>query len=76
MSMHEIESLVESSVITVATASPIPPLARNICFNLYQLQNQLDCGYTVLRVREELENSVISSFCLRSNYPSRNVVQP
>ena len=55
MSMHEIESLVESSVITVATASPIPPLARNICFNLYQLQNQLDCGYTVLRVREELE---------------------
>ena len=53
--MHEIESLVESSVITVATASPIPPLARNICFNLYQLQNQLDCGYTVLRVREELE---------------------
>lgn len=55
MSMHEIESLVESSVITVATASPIPPLARNICFNLYRLQNQLDCGYTVLRVQEELE---------------------
>lgn len=55
MSMHAIESLVESSVITVATASPVPPLAQNICYTLYQLQDQLDCGYTVLRVREELE---------------------
>lgn len=56
MSMHEIESLVESSVKTVATASPAPSLARSICFSLYQLQNQFDCGYTVLRVREELEH--------------------
>lgn len=55
MSMHEIESLVECSVITVATASPLPPSARNICFNLYKLQDQMDCGYTVLRVRAELE---------------------
>ena len=55
MSMHEIESLVESSVITVATASPVPPLAQGICYSLYQLQNQLDCGYTVLRVRDELQ---------------------
>lgn len=53
--MHAIESLVEYSVKTVATASPVPPLAHNICFSLYQLQNQLDCGYTVLRVRDELE---------------------
>lgn len=52
--MHAIESLVEYSVKTVATASPVPPLAHNICFSLYQLQNQLDCGYTVLRVRDEL----------------------
>ncbi len=55
MSMHAIESLVEYSVITVATASPVPPLARSICYSLYQLQHQLDCGYTVLRVRDELE---------------------
>ncbi len=54
MSMHAIESLVEYSVKTVATASPVPPLARNICFSLYQLQNLLDCGYTVLRVKDEL----------------------
>lgn len=52
--MHAIESLVEYSVKTVATASPVPPLARNICFSLYQLQNLLDCGYTVLRVKDEL----------------------
>lgn len=52
--MHAIESLVEYSVKTVATASPVSPLARNICFSLYQLQNQLDCGYTVLRVKDEL----------------------
>ncbi|EEO27780.2 hypothetical protein OFAG_00933 [Oxalobacter formigenes HOxBLS] len=55
MSMHAIESLVEYSVISVATASPVPPLAQSICYSLYHLQNQLDCGYTVLRVRDELE---------------------
>ena len=53
MSMHAIESLVEYSVITTATASPVPPLAQSICYSLYQIQNQLDCGYTVLRVRDE-----------------------
>ena len=52
MSMHAIESLVEYSVITVATALPVPPLAQSICHSLYHLQNQLDCGYTVLRVRD------------------------
>ena len=55
MSMHAIENLVEYSVITVATASPVPPLAQSICYSLYHFQNQLDCGYTVLRVRDELE---------------------
>ena len=55
MSMHAIESLVEYSVITTATASPVPPLAQSICYSLYQIQNQLDCGYTVLRDRDELE---------------------
>ncbi len=55
MSMHAIESLVEYSVITIATASPVPPMAQSICHSLYHLQNQLDCGYTVLRVRDELE---------------------
>lgn len=55
MSMHAIESLVEYSVITVATTSPVPPLAQSICYSLYHFQNQLDCGYTVLRVRDELE---------------------
>lgn len=55
MSMHAIESLVEYSVITVTTSSPVPSLAQSICYNLYRLQDQLDCGYTVLRVRDELE---------------------
>ncbi len=36
MSMHAIESLVEYSVITTATASPVPPLAQSICYSLYQ----------------------------------------
>ena len=48
MSMHAIEDLVEYSVTTVATASPVPPLAQSICHSLYHLQNQMDCGYTVL----------------------------
>lgn len=60
MSMHAIESLVEYSVITTATASPVPPLAQSICYSLYQIQNQLDCGYTVLRVRDELEQLGLS----------------
>ena len=60
MSMHAIESLVEYSVITVATALPVPPLAQSICHSLYHLQNQLDCGYTVLRVRDELEKGRLS----------------
>lgn len=55
MSMHAIESFVEYSVITVATASPVPHLAQSICYSLYHFQDQLDCGYTVLRVRDELE---------------------
>lgn len=54
MSMHEIESLVEYSVKTVATASPVSPLAKSICFSLYQIQDLFDCGYTLLRVRDEL----------------------
>lgn len=30
MSMHAIESLVEYSVIAVATASPVPPMAQRL----------------------------------------------
>ena len=74
MSMHAIESLVEYSVITTATASPVPPLAQSICYSLYQIQNQLDCGYTVLRVRDELEKSVISPCSHRSNCPNPSVL--
>ena len=36
MSMHAIESLVEYSVITTATASPVPPLAQSICYTTVQ----------------------------------------
>lgn len=53
--MHEIESLIEYSVKTVATTSPVLSLARDICFSLYKLQDKFDCGYTVLRVQEELK---------------------
>lgn len=75
MSMHAIESLVEYSVITVATALPVPPLAQSICHSLYHLQNQLDCGYTVLRVRDELKRSVIFPYSHQSNCPNRSVVR-
>lgn len=53
--MYEIESLVEESVKTLATAPCAPAEATNLCFNLYRLQEQFDCGYTLLRVRDELE---------------------
>ena len=68
MSMHAIESLVEYSVITVATALPVPPLAQSICHSLYHLQNQLDCGYTVLRVRDELEKALLNFPVLNMRY--------
>lgn len=55
MSMHEIESLVEYSVLAVATAEPMPREARDIVHSLYLLQDQFDCGYTLLRARRELE---------------------
>lgn len=75
MSMHAIENLVEYSVITVATASPVPPLAQSICYSLYHFQNQLDCGYTVLRARDELEQLSYLSFCRRSNCPNQSVAK-
>lgn len=53
--MYEIENLVEESVKTLATTPCAPAEATNLCFNLYQLQEQFDCGYTLLRVRDELE---------------------
>lgn len=56
MSMHEIERLVEVSVITAA-AEPLPSTARDICYSLYCLQDLFDCGYTLLRVPEELERA-------------------
>lgn len=55
MSMHEIESLVEYSVLAVAAAEPTPKEARNIVHSLYLLQDQFDCGYTLLRTQQELE---------------------
>lgn len=55
MSMHEIESLVECSVLTLDAARPVPADARDLCYSLYELQAQFDCGYTILRVPEALE---------------------
>ncbi|MCD8162582.1 MAG: hypothetical protein LUE09_03855 [Synergistaceae bacterium] len=54
MSMHEIESLVESSVITLAQHAPEHPRRESICLSLYALQKQFDCGYTLPRVANEL----------------------
>ena len=75
MSMHAIESLVEYSVITTATASPVPPLAQSICYSLYQIQNQLDSGTRYYGFVMNWNNSVISLFCLRSNCLSRSVAR-
>lgn len=55
MAMHEIEGLVECSVSTLASYAPDHPQRRSICYSLYELQKQFDCGYTVLRVDDELE---------------------
>lgn len=55
MSMHEMEALVECSVAVLAAAQPVPADARDLCYSLYEMQDQFDCGYTVLRVQEELE---------------------
>ena len=41
MSMHAIESLVEYSVIAVATASPVPPMAQSICHTTMIFANYL-----------------------------------
>ncbi len=58
MSMHQIEDMIENSVrmLSNCTGSEINGLSlRDICYHLYQLQDLFDCGYTMLRVREELE---------------------
>lgn len=54
MAMHEIEGLVECSVSTLASYAPDHPQRRSICYSLYELQKQFDCGYTVLRVDDQL----------------------
>lgn len=56
--MHQIEDMIENSVrmLSNCTGSEINGLSlRDICYHLYQLQDLFDCGYTMLRVREELE---------------------
>ena len=35
--------------------SPVPKEARDIVHSLYLLQDQFDCGYTLLRTQQELE---------------------
>lgn len=57
MSMHQIEDMIESTVRLLAgsvdsRANDIPP--RDICYHLYRMQDQCDCGYTMLRVEEQL----------------------
>ena len=74
--MHEIESLIEYSVKTVATTSPVLSLARDICFSLYKLQDKFDCGYTVLRVQEELKRLGIYIFCHQNYYQKRSRIKP
>lgn len=58
MSMHQIEDMIEFSVLSLSHGAKdevngVP--VRDICYNLYQLQDQFDCGYTVLRAPDELE---------------------
>lgn len=57
MSIHEIESLVESSVITLARYAPEHPRRESICLSLCALQKQFDCGYTVMHVAKELKKT-------------------
>ncbi len=54
MSMHQIEDitvrLLASNGDTQVNGIPL----RDLCYHLYRLQDQFDCGYTMLRVEEEL----------------------
>ncbi len=57
MSMHQIEDMIETTILLLSNCADTQindiPL-RDICYNLYQLQYQFDCGYTLLRAEEEL----------------------
>lgn len=58
MSMHVIEDMMESTVrlLYYSGNSIISGInVRDICRNLYRLQDKCDCGYTVLRVKDELK---------------------
>ena len=57
MSMHSIEDMIETTIRILSNSAKsqvggIP--VRDICYQLYQLQNQFDCGYTLLRAEDEL----------------------
>lgn len=54
MSMHEIENLFEESVRALCGRTGDPVQLRNHIYALYQLQNYFDCGFTQLRLLEEL----------------------
>lgn len=55
MSFYQMEDLVEVSIVILAQRAPTHPLKESICFCLYQMQEQFDCSYTVMRVENELE---------------------
>lgn len=59
MSMHSIEDMMESSIrlLHYNGSDTIDGVhVRDICRNLYRLQDKCDCSYTVLRVKDELKS--------------------
>ncbi|HVI47652.1 MAG TPA: tetratricopeptide repeat protein [Chitinophaga sp.] len=54
MSMHEVESLVELSVLCLDNSSNEQLDRRSLFYNLYRLQGQFDTGFTHFRVMDIL----------------------
>ncbi|RAJ87901.1 TPR repeat protein [Chitinophaga dinghuensis] len=54
MAMHEIESLVELSILCLDNSQDSQADYRSLFFNLYQLQDSFDTGFTHFRVMDTL----------------------
>jgi hypothetical protein len=50
MSVHEVEDLVQHSVVVLDTQELEAALLRDLIVNLFRFQQHFDCGYTHGRV--------------------------
>lgn len=57
MSMHEIESLIETTIRVIDKSSESSSQKRNLIWNAYNLQNNFDCSFTHFRLMDILLNN-------------------